>query len=354
MIDSKDISVVVQGAIDLTETPKCLNSIRKQLPEAKIILSTWEGSNVEGLDYDILLLNKDPGAFYVISSGGGKIYNNLNRQLHSTKEGLKRVDTKYALKVRSDIILDSNSFLNYYDKFPKRCDEYKLFKNRIIIHSVSTRFGIIPFHFSDWWFFGLTEDLKTYFMDTPFVNEPEYTTYFVDKKSPYGELKHRFASEQYFAYQCFSRNFADIRMRDGWDYNKETIKKSQLVFINNFIALDYAQSGIWFNKHMISKYENTIGSMYTDLWHHYKWLENYKKYCDKDYKLKPSLFMMDDDKLLKAINKIKYNCDILSNKKNKITKRFLALIFRLPYSLILFLVKFIIQIIRFFIKIIFL
>ena len=62
MIDSKDISVVVQGAVNKNETPKCLKSIRKFLPNAEIILSTWEGSDTKNLDYDILVLNKDPKA----------------------------------------------------------------------------------------------------------------------------------------------------------------------------------------------------------------------------------------------------------------------------------------------------
>ncbi|TXJ44182.1 hypothetical protein EPJ70_08075 [Brachyspira aalborgi] len=59
IIDTKDISVVVQGAIDKGYTPLCLKSIRKYLPESEIILSTWEGSDVENLDYDVLVLNKD-------------------------------------------------------------------------------------------------------------------------------------------------------------------------------------------------------------------------------------------------------------------------------------------------------
>ena len=55
MINSIDISVVVQGAIDKENTPKCLKSIREFLPNAKIILSTWKNSNVENLDYDMLV-----------------------------------------------------------------------------------------------------------------------------------------------------------------------------------------------------------------------------------------------------------------------------------------------------------
>ena len=49
-IDTKDISVVVQGAVDKINTPKCLESIRKFLPCAEIVLSTWEGTDVTGLD----------------------------------------------------------------------------------------------------------------------------------------------------------------------------------------------------------------------------------------------------------------------------------------------------------------
>ena len=61
-MDTKDISVIVQGAINKNETIKCLQSIRQYLPGAEIILSTWEGSNITDLDYDNLILSKDPGA----------------------------------------------------------------------------------------------------------------------------------------------------------------------------------------------------------------------------------------------------------------------------------------------------
>lgn len=61
-IDTKDISVVVQGAVG-GYTPVCLASVRKHLPESEIVLSTWKGSNVEGLDYDVLVLSDDPGGF---------------------------------------------------------------------------------------------------------------------------------------------------------------------------------------------------------------------------------------------------------------------------------------------------
>ena len=181
MIDSKDISVVVQGAIDNIETRKCLISIRKYLPDAEIILSTWEGSDTSSLDYDQVIYNKDPGAIIIDESDGKKIYNNMNRQLLSTQSGLDKVKRKYTLKVRSDLILNGNSFLKYFDKFQKRIDNYKLFERKIIIPSLVTRYyinlykksgwALTPFHFSDWWFLGLTKDVKTYFSNTSLVKE---------------------------------------------------------------------------------------------------------------------------------------------------------------------------------------
>ena len=90
MIDSKDISVIVQGSINKKETVKCLKSIKKILPKAEIILSTWEESDVTNLDnlYNILLLNKDPGASYYYKTETEIKYNNLNRQIVSKQQEL--------------------------------------------------------------------------------------------------------------------------------------------------------------------------------------------------------------------------------------------------------------------------
>jgi hypothetical protein len=55
MINSKNISTVVQDAIDKELTPKCLKSIRKCLSKATIILSTWKNSDIKYLDYELKL-----------------------------------------------------------------------------------------------------------------------------------------------------------------------------------------------------------------------------------------------------------------------------------------------------------
>ena len=62
-MNNADISVIVQGKIignglDNEITKRVCESIRRLMPEAQIILSTWEGENTDGIPYDKLVLNK--------------------------------------------------------------------------------------------------------------------------------------------------------------------------------------------------------------------------------------------------------------------------------------------------------
>lgn len=327
MINSKDISVIVQGGINQKETPKCLESLRKYLPNAEIILSTWEGSDVSKLDYDILILNKDPGAVRVTTITDKVIYNNMNRQLLSTKEGLKKASRKYSFKLRSDLILTSDKFLEYFDKFQTRCTEYKLFKRKIVTSAIYSRYKKnkyhMPFHVSDWWYLGLTEDLQLYFNKTELVDEPDFTYYFENRNqpSPFGKVKHKFSPEQYFAYECFSRNFDDIKMQDAADYDEELLKKSEICFANNFIILEFAQSGIYTNKYKLSKNELMLGDHYLDLYNFYRYEKSYQKYCDNDYKITAKGFFEDDEKLRMAFAKLyKHFYKITENSTTRFEK----------------------------------
>lgn len=340
-IHSKDISVVIQGAINPTETKKCISSIRHKLPQAEIILSTWEGSNLEGLEYDKLILNKDPGAIPITK----KIMNNMNRQLLSTQNGLKVAERKYVLKLRSDLILANTNFLKYFNKFLARTDDYKLFERKILTCTLLTRHKIkhekgfidIPFHVSDWWFFGLRTDINTLFKDTPLVEEPYFTKYFEqdehkNKFNPFLGARFQFAPEQYFVYKCFERNFKDIHMEDASDWNENTIEQSKKVIINNFIVLEHKQSGIFLNKYAYSKNELFSGEQYLGLYGFDFYQKEYQKYCDSNYVIKKKLnvykneeFYIDYFRLNKHIYKLFHEkCSILS----KLEQIFFSIPFR--------------------------
>lgn len=357
MISSTDISIIVQGAIDKKETLKCLKSIRKFLPEAEVILSTWEGSNVSHFAdlYDILILNKDPGAPIIEECKHKTLYNNMNRQLHSTKEGLKRASRKYAMKLRSDLIFTNNDFLQYFDKFQNRIDNYKLFERKILVPTLFTRYTtksgkfyervLMPFHVSDWWFFGLKKDLDIYFADTPLVEEPEFTKYFAlnenkHKKTPYGKTAFKFSPEQYFGYECFSRNFDDIYMEDAADYSDELMEKFKKAFVNNFIVLEFEQSGIYLNKYPYSKNEKFSGDQYIGLYNFYRYENEYKNYCDKEYKITTkNKKMFENEKYGYDLLRVYKHIAKLSEPKTKILSKIEQIFIGIPISIISFAIK---------------
>lgn len=327
MVETKDISVVVQGAINKELTPKCLKSIRKFLPDAEIILSTWEDSEVEGLDYDKLVLNKDPGA--VLCSPKFNYYNNINRQLLSSQNGLKECNRKYAMKIRTDNILTKSDFLKYFDKFPKRCSQFKLFEKRLIVITLFSRkhFGIPnPFRICDWVTFGLTSDVKKYYLNIDLVKEPEFSLYFqnhpelISKDNPSPFHYHRYTTEQYYPLNCFQKFFPEIKMENLEDFNAENIEQSNVALANNFIFLDYSQHGIYLKKANNWWYDWSIDeSKVPDIqWNgfirHYIFLKDYKKYCDSSYMLPFVDLFNIKRKLRKFLHSI-YSYEHKSNRK---------------------------------------
>lgn len=344
MIKTNEISVVVQGAINPVETINSLKSIRQFLPDAEIILSTWEGSNVENLDglYDILVLNKDPGNTILFNHKRHKLYNNMHRQLLSTQNGIKNATRKYILKLRSDLILANTNFLNYFDKFQARGKNYNLFERKILIPTLYTKVyserieDQTPFHFSDWWFFGLKSDIEAYFLDTPLPKEPDFSEYFnihKDKKSVYS-VGFRFAPEQYFGYECFSRNFSDIKMEDASDINDKIIQQYNECLVNNFVVLEFKQSGIYTNKYLQSQYERFDGENYLGLYNNYKYESEYKKICDKNYKIKSKPNIIIDYNFSVEVLKLYKHLFRFAYKKTKLNKKLEELFVSIPLSLL--------------------
>jgi hypothetical protein len=245
-IDPRDISVVVQGPIAGLPSDKpqerythlCLQSIRKTLPGATIILSTWEGSDVNDLDYDLLVESKDPGT---VNFEG--IPSNCFRQIVSSSNGLKNCRTKYALKARSDFIFNNKRFLDYFIKFNKLPfdDRYKILKQRIITFPAidpRRRFPM-PFSGSDWLFLGLTEDIQNIF-DIPTVRKD------VLMKNPDGSFQRvegLFNAEQYIWFSFISK-YHQIPFEYSYDISHDNIATSEKYYANNCIFLTSHMAGI--------------------------------------------------------------------------------------------------------------
>lgn len=239
IIDSKDISVVVQGAIDIENTPLCLSSIRKYLPSSQIVLSTWEGMNVD-YDVDVVILNKDPGPLKSRLNG---TIDNTSRQIVSTLSGIKKADKTFILKIRSDCVLSSNIFLKYFDMYPKRAKKFEFFKTRILASTLFTkrfldRHSLIPtpFHVSDWFQFGHSEDLELLW-DIPIIEDENYDIYNHRLEGGYTGLwmSSRYSPEQYILFKSLTKKFKDVSFDNMLDFNSENINFSEKFIANNFI-----------------------------------------------------------------------------------------------------------------------
>lgn len=266
-IEDKDISVVVQGGISKKYTYNCLKSIRKYLPNSELIISTWKGQDLTHFDCDKTILNIDPGAkrqFYDKDCYNSNVVNNGNRQLISTQSGIQGSTRKYILKLRTDHLLLSSDFLHFFGKFSERKIDYSIFTHKVLVSSIYSREfadrkqgnGLpTPFHPSDFWFFGLREDIEDYFMQCPLQTEEEsgnWSFKFPDRK-PYAQAYWRFPPEQHFCVNWLKKHDVELNFYDLSDWSESMIQLSNNLLYNNFIFLNCNQSGIICPKHLSSE-----------------------------------------------------------------------------------------------------
>lgn len=253
-IDTKDISVVVQGAIDLANTSLCLNQLRKSFPEAEIILSTWKDSPVSELAYDVLIENQDPGGIRCRHA-----VDNTNRQIVSTRNGVMRASRKFILKIRSDCFMKSAKLLEYWNMYPERNSQFKWFDHRVIIPSLySKRFLDInsriptPFHFSDWLQFGEANDIKKIW-DIEEVDSRIFADYYSEKKYRGNKLQRRwlncqYVAESYIYSSSAKKSFPEIKYEGLHDYCSENIIMSEQLLFSNFIIIEAKNLDMIINK----------------------------------------------------------------------------------------------------------
>lgn len=296
-IEVKDISVVVQGAIDVLNTPLCLVSIRKHLPNAEIIVSTWEGSCVETLDCDVLVTSKDPGGFQ--DKKRSDFINNLLRQLVSTQNGLKKASRKYILKMRSDLIFDTADLLTHFDRFKEFNDEYRVVKSKIIAPTFFTKKYVttdggavvqfVPFHLSDWLLFGLKEDIVDVY-DVPLPSEPSNADYFYNNsyaadKIDVFKAAHQYAPEQYIMYHWVKKYFKDVTFDHYMDYSYKNRSFYERFVDNNFVILSPETLGFKCNKEPYRSWcaDATLLPEHISLglYNEETYKEDYNKFCKK-------------------------------------------------------------------------
>ena len=311
-IDSTEITILVHGKIE-KQTKDVLNNIRKLFKDSPIILSTWRGSDITGLDFDILVENKDPGAKifnapseakldeygFACFSINGKKYknipkpNNVNRIIKTVQAGIEKVQTKYCLRLRTDLILKNKNFLNYWNKYPDRDSNFTIFKHRILNSSTFAQFAhvmkkdiqLLPFHMSDWIHFGLTEDIKLLY-SCPFQDIEASSQYWYKhvraQYEPFVDSGWQYPPETYVLYSLVKKKFPNISFKDSDSYNCENMIFSNKIIANNFVMIDDNEFS-----YSVIKYPQITQwcpELYNGFITHREWLNLYKTYCDPQYK----------------------------------------------------------------------
>ncbi|WP_028387784.1 WavE lipopolysaccharide synthesis family protein [Legionella fairfieldensis] len=327
MIQEKDISIVVQGpiihqsAFGITNktTQLVCQRLKDLFPSSELILSTWEGENVNGIIYDKIIFNKDPGATW-FNYENYDLLNNCNRLILSTFSGIKAASRKYVLKLRSDLFIISKKFLNYFDKFNLYNTEYKFVKNRIICFSLNTLYGhktclftmYRPFHISDWAYFGFKEDLLNLY-DIPLIKEPEFSQWFLTRCKPFYDIEPwrlwKMPPEQYITYS-FLNKFFSISLEHTADTSHDNIVLSTQLITNNFLILDQTQFSLISLKYLYFPFSSEKG--YEWYIFHSDWLRDYCNLMEMtvvkklDYKIRSNIRKFISiilNKTLRLINK---------------------------------------------------
>ena len=258
---SKDVSVVIQG-MPSSETLVYIKKVRNLFPDAELILSTWIGveKNFAAGLIDKLVLNEDPGAVPWLFCKEKVTYNNVNRQMVSTVSGIKASTRPFVIKLRTDFVLENRDVLKYWGRYVRRNERYSLFKKRIVVPSISTSlYSAVtlipkPFHVSDFFAFGLREDLLLFYGSTPLATEEELGgwQYKFPQCVPDARFRGRYAPEQMFFLYAAKTKFPEIQFDDWSDLREEVILLSNHLLMNNFIFVNPGQIGLRSKKHQRS------------------------------------------------------------------------------------------------------
>lgn len=295
MLKSKDISVVVQGLIigkpdepiENRYTYKCLTSIRKYLPDAEIILSTWEGCKTEGLDYDKVIFNKNIEAPEIYMPGtdkNPKLYS-INHQLTTTQAGIKQASRDYVMKIRSDMVLTGTGFLKYFDRYTEKSEsEWSILSARVLtLPTYNPKLYIkMPFDVSDWFYFGRKEDIWDIF-DIPLV---DFETCKYRKDESILHVEDVLGSEQYI-WTSFLHKHVEFKFENSVDLQHKSIENSERSIAENLVMVPADKLGVLNLKSPHSGY-GAKPWLSSGFYTFDEWRMLYKKYCAPKYFVFPN------------------------------------------------------------------
>lgn len=241
---SADVGVVIQGPVigdsqgpeEQRHTQRVVTSVRRALPDSQVVLSTWQGADLRGLDVDTVVLNEDPGPVR-LRGPSSWLSNNVNRQVVSTRAGLELLGRPLAVKLRSDLELVDDRALRLFRRWPARAPDVRVLRERILVptfYSFSARrvYDRFPYQVSDWFHLGLHEDLLEVWSTPHWDVSQEWL------------LGRRTVSVEQWIWMSLLNRHDEHAAFDRTDL----LKHSELSVVNNTVVLEPEDLGIRFLK----------------------------------------------------------------------------------------------------------
>ncbi len=247
-ISYTDISVIVRGLVvgagENDErrkfTKRSLESVRRYLPGAEIILSTWKGSDVDGLHYDRVLFSDEPERIEMAFADGRVKLVAANHQIITSQSGLEHVQRKYALVMRSDMVLNDTGFLRYFVKYASSPPIGFLKHKIVVLPTYNPRRVPAPiYNVCDWMYFGYTEDVRAVF-EIPLMT---VDTLRGEKKGGYYQMEQNSESEQYI-WSSFLRKYTAVHIPQFDAVSPRDIQLSEESYARHVIMLPAHKAGV--------------------------------------------------------------------------------------------------------------
>lgn len=247
-----DLTVVIQGpwnppAAGPHALPARLADLRRLMPGARLLLSTWQGTFMpKEIDAEDCIFSTDPGALPAYKLGACRP-SQINRQIVTSAAGLARVCTPYALKLRSDAVLMHAGLFSQLERLQERLANAG---QRLVVSghfSVDPRvFEQMPFHFSDWFQFGVTSRLQRLW-SVPLMSLDDATHY---RRVPHAahatcfdrRFLSRFTAEQHI-WRAYAEALGYTAPAFHNDIRPEVLAAHDQFLGHELVILDPAQSG---------------------------------------------------------------------------------------------------------------
>ena len=174
----EQLTIVFQGKLHnkgAKSTEELIKSYIQYYPKVNIVISTWKGEVISSYlkENCKVVFSEDPGR--VVDWQSNKP-NNVNRQIVSSLNGIKIVESKYVLKLRTDCSVNLDLISKIFIKY---CNNDK----KVIISNLTSKnpryVNKLYYHFCDWIYFGKTDEVIKFF-DIPLFSSKLYPNSKID------------------------------------------------------------------------------------------------------------------------------------------------------------------------------